>query len=264
MDPGPYRIKENLMKLKIFSALIVFLSLITPIRIQALTIEPGFDIWHHDYSGTIKHYGDLVEIHKDLHMGAYNNGIYFITFKPAQKDGGLPIPGITLKYYDLDDTQSTQLDRTITVDNRDFELNTTIDTRFNLSQYDIIVFFPLTYDIFSIDLGLSLKIFTGAISIDGTHAKVTGNIRGQTIPLIYLKPQLKFDEINTELFLTFQYSNYKSNNYTDAAAGFVFSTGYHVDIRLGYRYMNFDVDSSSLTHANFDVEGFFAGLAFPF
>ena len=252
------------MQLKIYATIIVCLSLLTPIRIHALTIEPGIDVWYHDYDGTIKHYGDPIQIDEDLDMGTFHNGIYFISFHPDEKDGGFPIPGVTLKYYDLNDTQSTQLNRSITIDNRTFELNSSINTRFNLSQYDMIVFFPVEHNIFSLDLGLSVKVFTGEVSIEGTNTEVIANIKGQTVPLIYLKPSVTFGTLNSELFLSFQYSNYKSNNYTDAALGLVFSTGYHFDIRLGYRYMDFDVDSSSLTHANFDIKGVFGGVAFPF
>ncbi|WP_394174242.1 TIGR04219 family outer membrane beta-barrel protein [Thalassotalea litorea] len=180
------------------------------------------------------------------------------------------LPNLKLRQNELDTMGMADVDN--------FEFGDTVydgDTLVSaeLDHLDVIMYYELFDNaIFSIDLGVNLKyaeyaVTVSADDINPVFSEETVDYDG-IIPMLYLATEVSLLGTGLDVFAEGSWIGFDDHNVYDAMAGlkysFVDNLIVDLDIRLGYRAMNFDIQDLDDMYLDTQFDGAFAGIEFHF
>ena len=180
-----------------FVLVFVLTALAIPYRAYALGLEAGIGYWKESPSGTISYKAvspnDTLDLKNDLKLGDSNQVVF-----RAKIELPAVIPNVYLMATPMSFEGTGSKNVSFTFGNQTFAANVPIQSKLELDQYDLALYYPIpllgtaTLNTLSIDLGLDARQlnFKGTIS-QNTISLSSSKTSTFYIPMLYLGVQIK-------------------------------------------------------------------------
>lgn len=220
-------------------------------------VYAGAGTWQSEYAGDI---GKPATSADDLGMSDNNNNFYYIAIEHP-----IPFfPNIKVQQNNLTSKQSSVIENSFSIGEVTYPGGTTVATDFDLSYTDASLYYELLDNWVSLDLGVTLRKYSGHLQAKGAAFTDKTNI-DLSLPLAYGRVQ--FDLPLTGFFAGFEgnYISYDGNDLADynAKIGYLFDSALDLGIEVGYRAITANIDDGDV-HTNLDIKGPYAAAIFHF
>ncbi len=251
------------MKKSVFSFFLFFISVPIVHAAGPVDISIGAAIGTQNISGNVKYKGDTISLKDDLGLDKKQQTSFNLRIEHS-----LPIlPNIYFRYLPSKFAGSKTNTTTIAYGDQTFDINTKIDTEFEIVRNDIGFFYNLpTGDTVDIDLGLNIRLLSFKGSLKGTVAGTTGISEEKSLstPLPQLYGRVAFNPIDKLSILgELRYISYSGNSLTD----YTFEAKYRpvtpLYIGVGYYSEALKIDTNDVVaDISITVPYFMAGADF--
>lgn len=213
----------------------------------------GAYMWKQSWDGDVKAGSDSIDMNDDLGYDDETGKSFYVALEHP-----VPLlPNIRLQSTDLDITEKGTLSQSYTFDGKVYAATEDVDSTTDLSHIDGTFYYEILDNWVNLDIGLTVRMFDGEVSIKGTSGEGSIEIDAP-LPMAYVNARF-------ELPLTGFYASglgnviaYGDNKVTDMTVALGYEYGV-VGIELGYR--NFDVQlEDDNEEANVTVDGYFLGV----
>jgi outer membrane protein len=227
--------------------------------------ELNVGFYNHAPSGTVQYQGDVIDIEKDLKWE--NEGDVFIK---AYLEHPLPIiPNIKVGYSTFGHTGSGSVNNSFQFGRKTFNLNTDINTRFDLKMYDLTLYYELLDNWINVDAGINVKYIDGEIGVNGTDLITNLFINESTtfqvpIPMLYGKVRLDVPSTDLSFQVEGNYISYDGNTFYDAEIGARYTLALGLGFEAGYKTMKLKLDDIDDLSMDSDFSGAYGKLVWDF
>lgn len=226
-----------------------------------LGIYAGVGFWSQNVEGFVNYNGSNVGLEDDLKLDN-NSGVSFYLavehFVPM-------IPNVKVQHSKISTTGSHVLDQSFVFDNITYNVNESIDSKFQLDDTDLILYYEILDNWVNFDIGLDIKVLNGEVEIysQTTTQKSTRDF-DVPVPMLYAKAQI--DLPMTGFYFSGEGSaiEYDGSGITDfrVCAGYEFDYG--LGFELGWRQFGIDIDDIGGLSGDISVEGVYGNLRYHF
>jgi len=243
--------------------------LLTMLSTSAMSDVVGGEInlgyYNHAPSGSAQYQGDVIDLEKDLKWE--NEGDMFVK---AYIEHPIPIiPNIKVGYTSFGHSGSGAVNSSFRFGGQSFNLNTDIDTEFDLKMYDLTLYYEILDNWVNLDLGVNVKYIDGLLSVKGTDS-VTNQLIDESadfkvpIPMLYAKA--RFDVPSTDLSFQAEgnYINFEGNTLYDAEIGVRYTFALGFGLEAGYKTMKLELDDIEDLSMNTEFSGAYGKLVWDF
>ncbi|TKB47704.1 TIGR04219 family outer membrane beta-barrel protein [Thalassotalea mangrovi] len=180
------------------------------------------------------------------------------------------LPNLKLRQNELDTTGMAEV-ADFQFGDRIYNGDTLVDAE--LDHLDVIMYYELFDNaIFSIDFGVNFKYAEYAVTVSQNDANPVFTEESLdyhgVIPMLYLATELGILGTGLDVFAEGSWIGFDDHNVYDAMAGikyeFVDNLVVDLDIRLGYRKMQFDIQDVEDLYLDAQFDGAFAGIELHF
>lgn len=221
----------------------------------------GIDYWQQDLSGNIESGNNAtnVDLEKDLGLNSENNINLYIAFEHP-----VPfLPNLLLQRTTFKTDNKATLSRSIVFDGNTYNLSEDIQSKLELSFFDITAYYEVLDTDLSVDLGLTLRILDAAAEINSSSESAKNDVTGP-LPLLY--GQVRYDLPGENFYVS---GNINWLSISDSSMiETKFKVGYQLALglafELGYRSLNLEHDDSGDLTIDTSIAGPFAGLQYKF
>ncbi|WP_373095789.1 TIGR04219 family outer membrane beta-barrel protein [Zhongshania sp.] len=213
----------------------------------------GAYMWKQSWEGDVKAGSDGIDMNDDLGYDDETGKSFYVALEHP-----VPVlPNIRLQSTDLDISEKGTLTKSYTFDGKVYAQSEEVDSTTDLSHIDGTFYYEILDNWVNLDVGLTVRMFDGEVSIKGTSGEGAIEIDAP-LPMAYVNARF-------ELPLTGLYASalgnviaYGDNKVTDMTLALGYELGI-VGLELGYR--NFDVQlEDDNEEANVTVDGYFLGV----
>lgn len=223
-----------------------------------LGLSAGVSAWYTGADGDIKSGGDNLGLDNQLGLDDEFSGQIFAMF-----ENPIPlIPNVRVQY------SSTSLDGDGRVTANVFDrvsLDGATSTSFDVDQADAIVFWELLDTVVHIDFGLQVKFVDGSIKI--SEKRPLGNTAEQdfsvVLPMLYGGVGLNLPLTGLSIYGSVAGIGYAGNSIVDANLALTYEVNI-VDVALGWREEQIELDDVDDTDADFTLGGPYIGVGLSF
>ncbi len=220
-------------------------------------VYAGAGTWQSEYSGEI---GKPATSADDLGMSDNNNNFYYIAIEHP-----IPFfPNIKVQQNNITSRQNSVIENSVNIGSITYPSGSSVTTDFDLSYTDAALYYELLDNWFSLDLGVTLRKYSGHLQAESAGLSDKTNI-DIAVPLAY--GHLQFDLPLTGFFAGFEgnYIRYDGSDLSDYSAkiGYSFDSALDIGIELGYRALTVNIDDDDV-HTNVDLKGPYAAAIFHF
>ena len=207
-----------------------------------------------DFSSAV---GDI-DLEDDLNYGDSSGTYVYIAIEHP-----VPfLPNVLLMSTELDQSETSEITRTISFDDETFTAGTEVDSTIDLSHVDATLYYELLDNWVNLDLGLTIRKFDGEIKLVSS----TGNAQEDidfTIPLLYGKA--RFDLPLTGLYVSASgnWIGAGSNSFLDSIVTVGYESTIGLGLEAGYRNISLSIDDDDF-EADLAFSGIFAAATFHF
>lgn len=240
------------MKKLILGAAIALLPL-TGFSATILGIQAGAGTWKHDPSGQISTNldgaGVTADLKNDLKLSEDSEGYAYFSIEH-------PIPLIpNVKFVNTKLTSSGS--GAVNFDFNGVTYSSAVNTKLQLDQTDIILYYEILDNVVSLDVGIDAKKIDGSVVVDTDITSFN-----ETVPMLYVAAEIMLPAGFT---LNAEISKISSggDSMTDTQAKLTYTTDYNLGVEVGVRTLSIDVDVDSVK-ADIEFSGVFAGVYFKF
>ena len=225
-----------------------------------LGIYAGVGTWKQDYSGDAPAFGTTVDLEDDLGFTDETNNILY-----AALEHGVPVlPNIRVQHSNISIDADNMLSRTIDFNGVTFPLNETIATELDLTQTDLVLYYEILDNVFSLDVGLAVRWVDGyfdiASSVDSTRAEFKG-----VLPMLYGKVRVDLPFSGFWLGAEAQGLGYDGSQLFDANVQLGWESPIGLGLEAGWRTYRLELDDvDDFSDASIDVSGPYAALNYHF
>lgn len=243
--------------------LLTALALALPITAQAdvIGLTAGAYSWQQNWEGDVQSEqlgSNKVDLEDDLGYDDERNNSFFIAFEHP-----VPVlPNIRLQHTELEIDETNTLSRTITYEGNTYPVNTTVDSKTDLTHTDATFYYEILDNIVSLDLGLTARYFDGEVRIAGSGQSASSDLQG-AVPLVFVGARADLPLTGLYAIGELQAMSYDGNSLRDLSVG----VGYEimlVGLELGYRNFDVDLEGDDDEEANLTVDGYFLGVKVDF
>lgn len=234
------------------------LALVSPIAAAdtILGVYAGAGQWQADYSGNA---GDPSINIKTLGLNESDNNFYYIALEhPAPI-----IPNIKLQKVDISSQQTATIDQTFTIDGTTFTAGTEVESDFDLSHIDMVLYYEILDNWLNLDLGLNVRKFDGYVTAENEFESESVDL-DETIPMLYAKAQFNLPFSGFSAGVEGSGISYDGNRLTDytARVHYMFDSVLDLGVEVGYRTMSLKIDED--VTADVELKGPYAAVLFHF
>lgn len=224
-----------------------------------LDVYVGAGKWDANYSGDIQNGTDNVNIENDLGLVDDKQNTRFIAFEHP-----VPLlPNIKLRRQDLQTSGSSVLTRSFTYGNTTFNVSDTVNTDFDLSHDDYILYYELLDNWVSLDVGVNIKKFNGDVRIQTTQNTESDTL-DESVPMLYARANFEFPLVGWSLDVETSTINYSGDSFLDIQAALRYEGDALYYAELGYRKMSLKANDISGVNIDLSIDGAFLNIGFHF
>jgi len=213
----------------------------------------GAYMWKQSWEGDVKAGSQSIDMNDDLGYDDETGKSFYVALEHP-----VPVlPNIRLQHTSLDISEKGTLTKPYTFDGKGYLVGEEVDSTTDLTHTDGTFYYEILDNWVNLDVGLTVRMFDGEVSIRGTSGEGSIEIDAP-IPMAYVNARF-------ELPLTGLYASglgnviaYGDNKVTDMTLALGYELGV-LGLEIGYR--NFDVQlEDDNEEANVTVDGYFIGL----
>jgi len=245
------------------------LFLLTMISTLSMAAVVGGEInlgyYNHAPTGLAQYQGDEIDLEKDLKWEAEGD-----IFVKAYIEHPIPlIPNIKLGYTNFGHTASGTVKKRFTFGRKLFNVNTNINTNFDLKIYDLTLYYELLDNWLNLDIGVNVKYIDGLIRVQGTdlisNQFIDESAEFQVpIPMIYAKARFDLPTTDISFQAEGNYITYDGNSFYDAEIGVRYTFALGFGLEAGYKTMKLKLDNVDELTMDTDFSGAYGKLVWDF
>lgn len=176
----------------------------------------------------------------------------------------LPVlPNLKLQYTPLSFDGRGTLSDSFSFDGRTFLASETVDSKVQLDQLDVILYYEVLDNTFNLDIGLNVKLLDGRVELVGlTSGERYQEDLPEAIPMLYINAGI---ELPGRLALGLEASGigYGDHRFTDIKASLSWQLAMF-EVEGGYRMQQLIVDDLDDVDVDLEVRGPYLGAALRF
>ncbi|NEW60972.1 TIGR04219 family outer membrane beta-barrel protein, partial [Sulfurovum sp. bin170] len=144
-----------------------------------------------------------------------------------------------------------------------FNITDNIDTKLDLTMYDLTLYYEILDNWVNVDLGVNLKYIDGTIDIESTTEYEHKSFQAP-IPMLYAKA--RFDVPTTDLSFQAEgnYISYDSNTLYDLEVGARYSFALGFGVEAGYKSFKLKLDDIDDLSMDTDFSGAYGKVVWDF
>jgi len=226
-----------------------------------LGLYVGGQVWATETSGT---FGDSDDI-RDFNLSDETQGSFYVALEHP-----LPlIPNVKLARTTLDTSSVTQLSEGFTFDGVSYGANQDISTQFDVSYTDYTLYYEIfDNDLISIDFGITGRDFDTEIVLS-QEGSAAGDLNASGIvPMLYAYTNIGLPFTGFNVFGEGNFLSIGDHSLYDLQVGvsyeLVDNLAVDVNLTLGYRAVQLEIDDLDNLHSDLDFQGVFAGAVVHF
>ncbi len=242
------------------TAIAVLIS--TQLQADVVGFQIGTSSWTPDYKGSFAldgaGAGTVIDIQDDLGFDDESHSDVWIKLEHP-----LPIiPNIRFASSDLDAAASSTLTRDIVYDDQTFNANADINTRFDMTNTELTLYYELLDNWINFDVGLTLRQYDGQSRISTTTSNA-GEDLDFAVPLFYVDARIDLPFTGLFIDSTMNTISVDDNSISDINVSIGYETDFGLGARLGYRTLELAFDESDLD-VDLEFEGTYLNLFYHF
>jgi len=257
---------ENYFKGKVMKNTLLLLTLITSFSMaDIIGGEINIGYYNHAPTGTTQYQGDEINLEDDLKWESEGD-----VFVKAYIEHPLPIiPNIKVGYTSFGHSGSGSVNKSFQFGGKSFNLNSNIDTQFDLKMYDLTLYYEILDNWVNLDLGLNVKYIDGLINVKGTDIisnKLINESADFKVPVPMLYAKARFDVPITDLSFQAEgnYVTYDGHTFYDAEIGARYTLALGLGLEAGYKTMKLELDDIEDLSMNAEFSGAYGKLVWDF
>ncbi len=242
------------------AAIALFIS--TQLQADLVGFQIGTSSWTPDYKGSFSldgvATGTVIDIQDDLGFDDESHSDIWIKLEHP-----LPIiPNIRFVSSDLDAAASSTLSRDIIYDDQTFSNSTDVNTRFDMTNTELTLYYELLDNWFNFDVGLTLRQYDGQSRISTSTSNASENL-DFTVPLFYVDARIDLPFTGLFIDSTMNTFSLDDNAISDINVSLGYESSFGLGARLGYRTLELEFDESDLD-VDLEFEGTYLNLFYHF
>ncbi|MBU2881307.1 TIGR04219 family outer membrane beta-barrel protein [Psychrosphaera sp. B3R10] len=219
--------------------------------------------WNTAYEGTISAGDYNIDLQDDLKLEDSNNNVIWAAFEHP-----IPlIPNLQVKQTQLETTGNGRSTQSFTYGGETYQGDVELDSVVDLTHTDITAYWGLPLPLVTINYGLNIRMFDGAIDINDGRATID-----YPVPMLFARVGASLPFTGLEVMAEGNYIGIGETNHMDYQVVLRYTIPMipvlDVNIEAGYRAFqlnidpsDFDGDEDDLT-ADIDMSGVFLGVSF--
>lgn len=234
------------------------LALLSPLVMAdtILGVYAGAGQWQADYSGNA---GDPSIDVNSLGLEETDSNYFYIALEHP-----VPIiPNIKVQKVDISSQQTARIDRTFTIDGTTFTVGSEVESDFDLSHMDFVLYYEVLDNWVNLDLGVNVRKFDGYVTAENEFTNDSVDL-DEAIPMLYIKAQFDLPLTGFSAGLEGSGISYDGNRLTDYSAKihYMFDSVMDLGLEVGYREMSLKIDED--VTADVQLKGPYAAVLFHF
>jgi len=233
------------------------------VRADVVGFQAGIDTWMPNYKGDISinkstSQGTVIDIEKDLGFSDESHSVLW-----AKIEHPIPvIPNIKIVASDLNASAGSTLTRTITYGGQNFTASEDINTRFDMSNTELTLYYELLDNWVNLDAGLTLRQYDGLSTIRTSTTSASENI-DFLVPLLYLDARIDVPLLGFFVDSSLNTVSVNNNSISDFSVALGYESDFGLGGRLGYRTLGLKFDESNVK-ADLQFEGTYLNVFYHF
>ncbi len=228
---------------------------------DVLGIYAGVGYWAQNIEGFVDYEGTNVGLEDDLKL-ENDSGL---TFYLAVEHFVPMLPNVKIQHSKINTTGSHVVEDSFEFGGVTYSINESIDSKFQLNDTDLILYYEILDNWVNFDVGLDIKVLNSDVQIYSyTTTDTTSKSFDVAVPMLYAKAQI--DIPATGFYISGEGSaiEYDGSGVSDfrVMAGYEFDYG--LGFELGWRQFSIDIDDADGLTADISVEGVFGNLRYHF
>lgn len=246
---------------------LVFGSILIPSLVQAdnIGLYAGIGQWNADASGFVSEGNndpDIVDLQETLAIDDDSGVQAYIAIEHP-----IPLlPNIRLQHTEIDLNGSNQITENFSFDGQNYDINTQVDSQFDLTHTDATLYWQLWDTVLGVDIGLTARKFSGEIILVAEGDDVSESAQEDidyTVPLLYTRIGVKFPFTGLTADVRGNFISYDDDSFTDIVARINYEAAFGLGLEAGYRKIELDIEEGNF-EADLEISGIYAGISYHF
>lgn len=224
-------------------------------------IYAGASAWSSSISGELASGGEsVIDTDNTLNIDDDTPSTVYVAVEHA-----VPLlPNVRFAFTDMSYSGNTTLASGITFDDVNFAAGSSLSSDLDFSHNDITLYYELLDNVVSVDAGINVRIFDGAISLESPNS-VNATIQlDEAVPMLYgaLRADLPFSGLYVSAEGNFFSIDGNDMQDLTAKVGYTIAGGFGVE--GGYRVLRLNLEDINNLDSELDVDGAYASATFHF
>ena len=243
--------------------LICLLLAASPVSADTVGFTIGAALWNHEPSGDVAYAesGVATEIDFDdtLGLSSETDGVFWLSVEHP-----VPMfPNLKLQSTQITSEGTETATQDITFGNTTYPAGTLLDSEVELNQTDVVLYYEVLDNAFSLDLGLDVRIMDATFNVSSPSIENEVSVT-LYVPMLY--GAARFDLPFTGAYLGGSGSilAISGNSYSDYQLNLGYESGIGLGVEGGYRVQKVKLDDVEDITADFQFSGAYLGVFYHF
>lgn len=243
----------------------LFGLLMTTASVSADTI--GFTIgaamWNHAPNGDMAYSesgaATEIDLEKTLDLSTETEGFFWLAIEHP-----VPLlPNVRLQRSSINSEGSNSINQSVKFGDTTYNIGDQLDSDISLDQTDVTLYYEVLDNVFSLDLGMNVKVINADLKISSSAVKEKASL-DIYIPMLYAA--VRFDLPLTGAYLGGSGSliGYSGSSYSDYLLNVGYESSLGLGIEGGYRTQRIELDEVEDISADFQFSGAYLGMFYHF
>jgi outer membrane protein len=246
----------------ILTVAVVALAISSPLRADFVGLQLGTSSWTPDYKGTVSLDGNTagttIDIQDDLGFDDESHSDVWVKLEHP-----VPlIPNVRFVSSNMDASASSTLSSDINYGGTPFSANDNINTRFDMSNTELTLYYELLDNWINLDAGLTVRKYDGQSSISSSSASASEDL-DFSVPLLYVDARVDLPFTGFFVDSTLNTISVDDNSISDINVSLGYESDFGLGARLGIRTLDLEVDEDDFA-ADLKFEGTYLNLFYHF
>jgi len=221
-------------------------------------VEVGY--YNHTPSGTASYQGSTIDVQDDLKWSKESDA-----FAKLYIEHPIPVlPNIKLGYTDFSHIGSGTVGQAFTFSNQTFNVNSDIQTDFNLKMYDVGLYYEILDNWVNLDVGLNVKFIEGSLSVASNLVPEERSDFSAPLPMLYAKARFDVPATDLSFLVEGNYVEYEGNRFYDAEIGARYTFALGLGVEAGYKTMSLKLDNVDDVSMDTQFSGAYGKIVWDF
>lgn len=250
------------MNKPLLTVAVAALAISSPLRADFVGLQLGTSSWTPDYSGTValdgSSAGDTIDVEDDLGFDDESHSDVWVKLEHP-----VPLlPNIKVVSSNLDASARSTLSRGINYGGVSFTSSSDVNTRFDMSNTELTLYYELLDNWINLDAGLTIRRYDGQSSISTSSDSASEDL-DFSVPLLYLDARVDLPFTGFFVDSTLNTISVDDNSISDINVSLGYESDFGLGARLGIRTLDLEVDEDDFA-ADLKFEGSYLNLFYHF